>query len=117
MTYYIYVLQCAGGTLYTGITPELQKRMRQHCGELAGGAKYTRSHPPEALLQVWQTDGHTAAARFEYAFKGLSRQKKLALLEAPTQWQAFLPELCEAGSYLPAAHGTLESYLKQHKEK
>ena len=52
MTYYIYVLQCAGGTLYTGITPELQKRMRQHCGELAGGAKYTRSHPPPSLPSV-----------------------------------------------------------------
>ena len=44
MAYYIYVLRCKGDTLYTGITPDLRRRMRQHCGQLAGGAKYTHSH-------------------------------------------------------------------------
>ena len=67
MPYLIYVLHCTGDTLYTGITPDLRRRMRQHCGQLAGGAKYTRSHPPEELLQVWSTETRTAAARFEYA--------------------------------------------------
>lgn len=38
MAYYIYVLRCKGDTLYTGITPDLRRRMRQHCGQLAGGA-------------------------------------------------------------------------------
>ena len=52
MAYYIYVLRCKGDTLYTGITPDLRRRMRQHCGQLAGGAKYTHSHKPEALLRV-----------------------------------------------------------------
>ena len=42
MAYYIYVLRCKGDTLYTGITPDLRRRMRQHCGQLAGGAKYRR---------------------------------------------------------------------------
>ena len=37
MAYYIYVLRCKGDTLYTGITPDLRRRMRQHCGQLAGG--------------------------------------------------------------------------------
>ena len=41
MPYLIYVLHCTGDTLYTGITPDLRRRMRQHCGQLAGGAKYT----------------------------------------------------------------------------
>ena len=37
MPYLIYVLHCTGDTLYTGITPDLRRRMRQHCGQLAGG--------------------------------------------------------------------------------
>ena len=83
MPYLIYVLHCTGDTLHTGITPDLRRRMRQHCGQLAGGAKYTRSHPPEELLQVWSTETRTAAARFEYAFKQLPRSQKLLLLESP----------------------------------
>lgn len=39
MAYYIYVLRCKGDTLYTGITPDLRRRMRQHCGQLAGRRK------------------------------------------------------------------------------
>lgn len=78
MAYYIYVLRCKGDTLYTGITPDLRRRMRQHCGQLAGGAKYTHSHKPEALLRVWETVDHTAAARFECAFKQLTRIQRTA---------------------------------------
>lgn len=83
MAYYIYVLRCKGDTLYTGITPDLRRRMRQHCGQLAGGAKYTHSHKPEALLRVWETVDHTAAARFECAFKQLTRIQKEQLLQIP----------------------------------
>ena len=112
MSYLIYVLHCTGDTLYTGITPDLRRRMRQHCGQLAGGAKYTRSHPPEELLQVWSTETRTAAARFEYAFKQLPRSQKLLLLESPEQWQTVLPELAEE-TYLPAEHLHLQSYLSR----
>ena len=112
MPYLIYVLHCTGDTLYTGITPDLRRRMRQHCGQLAGGAKYTRSHTPEELLQVWSTETRTAAARFEYAFKQLSRSQKLLLLESPEQWQTVLPELAEE-TYLPAEHLPLQSYLSR----
>lgn len=112
MPYLIYVLHCTGDTLYTGITPDLRRRMRQHCGQLASGAKYTRSHPPEELLQVWSTETRTAAARFEYAFKQLSRSQKLLLLESPEQWQTVLPELAEE-TYLPAEHLPLQSYLSR----
>lgn len=114
--YYIYILRCAGGSLYTGITPNLARRMRQHCGELKGGAKYTRSHPPEALICVWQTDSHTAAAKFEIAYKQLSRSQKLHLIAAPNCWLAFLPQL-EAYCYTPFPAKPLEQYLKQFQWK
>ena len=112
MPYLIYVLHCTGDTLYTGITPDLRRRMRQHCGQLAGGAKYTRSHPPEELLQVWSTETRTAAARFEYAFKQLPLQPEAAASGITEQWQTVLPELAEE-TYLPAEHLPLQSYLSR----
>ena len=109
MPYYIYILRCADDTLYTGITTDLTKRMRQHCGCIKGGAKYTRSHPPKAVVCVWKTDGHGTAARFEYAYKHLCRQKKLELIAAPECWHTVMPQL-EKSVYEPFAAKTLEAY-------
>ena len=40
----IYILECRDGSLYCGITNNIEKRLKQHKGEIKGGAKYTRSH-------------------------------------------------------------------------
>ena len=47
--YYIYIVRCRGGSLYTGIAADIEKRMRQHLARGAACAKYTRAHPVEAL--------------------------------------------------------------------
>lgn len=107
--YYIYILRCQDDSLYTGITPNLRRRMRQHWGKLPGGAKYTRSHPPAALVCIWETDEHTAAAKFEFACKRLPRSKKLALIQTPEKWKSFLPQL-EAYHYTPQNPEFLEMY-------
>ena len=117
MAYYIYVLRCKGGTLYTGITPDLRRRMRQHCGQLAGGAKYTHSHKPEALLRVWETADHTAAARFECAFKQLTRTQKEQLLRTPEQWDAFFSLDTEPAAYTPIETLPLADYLRKSNPK
>ena len=117
MAYYIYVLRCKGDTLYTGITPDLRRRMRQHCGQLAGGAKYTHSHKPEALLRVWETVDHTAAARFECAFKQLTRIQKEQLLQIPEQWDAFLSLDAEPAAYAPIETLPLADYLRKSTPK
>lgn len=114
--YYIYMLRCQDDSLYTGITPDLKRRMRQHCGRLPGGAKYTRSHPPDALACCWKTDSRTAAARFELACKGLTRQKKLLLIAAPEKWQEFLPQLT-VHDYIPVSVKPLEQYLTEDMER
>ena len=80
--YYVYVLRCRGGTLYTGFTPDLSRRMAAHCA--GTGAKYTRSHPPEEIEAVWRTEEKTDALRLEYAIKKrLTRAEKLRLIAAP----------------------------------
>lgn len=78
-TWHVYLLQCADGTLYTGITTDLKRRTRQHNGELKGGAKYTSVRRP--VVMVWsesQVDRSSACKR-EYAIKQLNRKDKLKL--------------------------------------
>ena len=47
--HYVYLLRCADGSLYTGMTLDIARRLRQHVERLPGCAKYTRSHPVTAL--------------------------------------------------------------------
>lgn len=79
--WYVYILSCADETLYTGITTDLERRIRQHNGELVGGAKYTRVRRPVSLY--WQEEhiDRSSASKREYEIKRLSRQKKERLAE------------------------------------
>lgn len=82
--YYVYILRCRDDSLYIGMTPDLMKRMKAHCGRIKGGAKYTRSHPVTEIAAAWRTEGKIPAARMEYALKNrLTRQDKLRLVSEP----------------------------------
>ncbi|MBR2283801.1 MAG: GIY-YIG nuclease family protein [Ruminococcus sp.] len=74
------MLRCSGGSLYTGITTDISRRFREHRGELPGGAKYTRLHPPEDCAAVWETDTRSAALRLERRIKSLRRAGKERLI-------------------------------------
>ena len=77
----VYVLQCADGTLYTGIARDLNRRLRQHNGELVGGPRYTSGRRPVKLLW-WDTAvDRSVAQQREAAIKNLSRSEKLRLVE------------------------------------
>ena len=78
MKFYIYMLQCADGSLYTGFTTDLEKRVAAH--NAGKGAKYTRSRLPAALV-YWEeyASEHEARSR-EWHLKRLSRVQKLALI-------------------------------------
>ena len=63
--HYVYLLRCADGSLYTGMTPDIARRLRQHVWRLPGCAKYTRSHPVTALALLLTTDTATTARQLE----------------------------------------------------
>ena len=108
--YYIYVLLCQGGSFYTGITKDLCRRMRQHCGLQKGGAKYTKSHPPQALCCAWTASDRSTAQRFEIRFKQLERTQKERLVKNPERWIEFFP-LLAALTIAPATVDSLSVYL------
>ncbi len=77
--WHVYVLRCRDGSLYTGVTMDLTRRLREHNGEMKGGARYTRSRRPVQL--VWQEvcASRGAALRREAEIRALSRPQKLKL--------------------------------------
>lgn len=80
--WYVYVLRCADGSLYTGVASDLQRRLRQHNGELVGGSRYTRGRRPVELLWSDTEVDRSAAQRREAAIKKMSRDEKLRLLQS-----------------------------------
>ena len=79
--WHVYILRCADGSLYTGVARDLQRRLLQHNGELAGGSRYTRGRRPVELLWSDAEVDRSAAQRREASIKKLSRDQKLRLLQ------------------------------------
>ena len=80
-TWCVYMLRCADGSLYTGITTDVARRVAEHNGGGGLGARYTRSRRPVELVYVEAAAGRAAATRREAAIKRLDRVRKLALCE------------------------------------
>lgn len=78
MGYLVYILRCGDGTLYTGCTNDLPRRLRAH--QAGRGAKYTRSRLPVELVYQEEATDRSAALRREAAIKRLDRGTKLALI-------------------------------------
>ena len=55
--YFVYILRCCDGTLYTGITTDVKRRLKEHLGEGGKGAAYTRMKPPTAVEAVFSCEG------------------------------------------------------------
>ena len=80
MGYLVYILRCGDGTLYTGCTNDLPRRLRAH--QAGRGAKYTRSRLPVELVYQEEAADRSAALRREAAIKRMDRRAKLALIAA-----------------------------------
>ena len=92
--YFVYMLRCRGDVYYTGLTTDIPRRYRLHAS--GKGAKFTRSHPPEAIAAAWHCGEKTAAAKVEYAIKKhLTRGQKEALIAAPDTIGELLPQLAD----------------------
>ena len=76
----IYILECRDGSLYCGITNDIEKRLKQHKGEIKGGAKYTRSHWPCKLVYEEKSESRSEALQREAVIKKMSRDEKQALI-------------------------------------
>jgi putative endonuclease len=74
----VYVLKCGDGSLYTGITNDLPRRLAEH--QAGRGGRYTRAHLPVGLVAAWVFADHPVALSAEARFKQLRRQDKLRMI-------------------------------------
>ncbi len=79
-SFFCYIVECMDGTLYTGWTTDPERRLREH--NAGRGAQYTRSRRPVRLAYVEPVADRAAAMRRERALKALSRDRKLAMIQA-----------------------------------
>jgi putative endonuclease len=77
MSWFVYVIECRDGSLYTGIAVDVAARFAKHAA--GKGGRYTRSHPPLRVLAQWPCTGRSEATRAELAIKRLSPTAKRAL--------------------------------------
>lgn len=79
--YYVYMLRCIDNTIYTGITVDVDRRMKEHFSKNEKCAKYTFTHSAKKLEAVWETDNKSLASKLEYAIKKLTKAKKEELIK------------------------------------
>ena len=77
-TWVLYILECGDGSLYTGITDDLDRRLKAHSN--GKGAKYTRGRGPRILRYQESCADHSAALKREISVKRMTREQKLQLI-------------------------------------
>jgi putative endonuclease len=78
--FYAYMMECSDGTFYTGISNNLERRLRQHNGEIKGGAFYTQNKRPVKLIYKEEFETHKEAMQREFSIKKLTRKQKKLLV-------------------------------------
>lgn len=81
--WYLYILRCGDGSLYTGITTDVEKRLEAH--RSGKGAKYTRGRGPLELVYRELCGTHSQALKRELRVKAMTREEKLLLAEVERQ--------------------------------
>mgnify|MGYP001581262957 FL=1 len=78
--YFVYLIQCQDGSIYTGITTDLERRFKEHKGK--AGGHYTRAHKVEKILYTEKYPTRSEALKRESQIKKLRREKKLKLIKS-----------------------------------
>lgn len=92
MTWFLYLIECRDGSIYTGIAVDVTARYAAH--EKGKGARYTRSHPPRRLLAIVAYPDRSSASKAEYAMKRLSAAEKRGFcLQRNGLWSMAVPSL------------------------
>jgi len=81
--HYVYIVECADGTYYTGYTTDVERRVAEH--DAGEGAKYTRGRTPVELVHVEEYETRSAAMSREHGIKSLSRRDKERLVDGATR--------------------------------
>ncbi len=99
--YYVYMLRCRGGSIYTGITTNPERRLEEHSGKGGKGAKYTQTHEPICFEAMWAATDRASASRLEYNIKKLSRAEKERLISKEATPSELIEKLSDTYIRIP----------------
>jgi putative endonuclease len=89
MPWFLYLIECSDGSLYTGIATDVDTRFEKHLN--GTGARYTRSRKPVRVLASFELEGRSQASRAEYWVKRLSATEKWALISGDRTLESVIP--------------------------
>jgi putative endonuclease len=78
-SWYVYMLECSDGSIYTGVTKDMDRRLHEH-NHTSRGAKYTHSRRPVCLVWSKMVSSRSEAQQEEYRIKNLKRSEKLSMI-------------------------------------
>lgn len=99
--YYVYIIKCQDNSLYTGITNEIVRRIKQHYYREKQSAKYTKCHQMTSLEALWQTTNKSQALKLEYQIKKLNKINKLKIIKSNENFILTMKDKIEIQNYFP----------------
>ncbi len=97
--YYTYMIRCKDNSIYTGMTSDLERRVKEHIEKDKKCAKYTSTHTATKLERAWISEDRIYASKLEYWIKKLSKKEKEELIKNPRKINSLLKEKVETNKY------------------
>ena len=97
--YYTYILRCKDNSLYTGITTDLERRLKEHKEKGEKTAKYTLRHEVEKMEIAWESENRVLASKLEFNIKKLTKKQKEELIRNAELLNDFLGHKIEPDLY------------------
>lgn len=99
MIYYIYILECNGDKLYTGITTDYKRRFLEHKEKDKKSAKFTKSFEVKKIVALFKTEGRSLASKLEYRIKQLNKTEKLNLIDNNRYFKKYFDGIIDTKLY------------------
>lgn len=97
--YYTYILRCKDNSLYTGITTDLERRLKEHKEKGEKTAKYTLRHEAVKMEIAWESENRVLASKLEFNIKKLTKKQKEELIKNPKLLNEFLGDKIQLELY------------------
>lgn len=97
--YYTYILRCKDNSLYTGITTDLERRLKEHKEKGEKTAKYTLRHKAEKMEIAWESENRVLSSKLEFNIKRLTKKQKEELIINPKLLSEFLGDKIQSELY------------------
>ena len=97
--YYTYILRCKDNSLYTGITTDLERRLKEHKEKGEKTAKYTLRHEAVKMEIAWESENRLLDSKLEFNIKKLTKKQKEELIKNPQLLREFFGDKIQSELY------------------